>query len=119
MKRIVLIGLVALMAASAAPAGGSPVCTGADSVISVSDSKDRKERKKVETVTFDTNLHCKNCVKKVQENIAFEKGVKDLEVSLEKQTITVKYDPAKTSADSLAAAVRKLGYNAETHKDTK
>ncbi len=119
MKRIILIGLLALMAASPALAGGSTICTGAESSVSVSDNKDKKERKKVETVTFDTNLHCKNCVKKVQENIAFEKGVKDLEVSLEKQTITVKYDPAKTSADSLAAAVRKLGYNAEVHRDAK
>ena len=47
-------------------------------------------------------------MKKVQENIGFEKGVKALDVSLDKQTITVKYDAAKTSADVLKAAIQKL-----------
>jgi copper chaperone CopZ len=47
-------------------------------------------------------------VKKVQENIAFEKGVKGLEVSLEKQTVAVKYDAAKTSVETLKAAIQKL-----------
>ncbi len=116
MKKIMIITLLALMAAGSVPASGNQLCSVSQSGVSVQDKKDRK---KVETVTFDTNLHCKNCVKKVQENIAFEKGVKDLDVSLEKQTITVKYDPAKTSVDSLARAVRKLGYNADVHKDKK
>ena len=71
---------------------------------------------KPEKVTFQTNLRCNTCVKKVNENIAFEKGVKDLAVSLDKQTITVTYDPAKTSADKLAKAIEKLGYKAQ--KDT-
>lgn len=71
---------------------------------------------KAETVTFRTNLHCKNCVKKVNENIAFEKGVKDLKVSLDTQTITVTFDPAKTSVEALSKAISKLGYAAEPKK---
>ena len=61
-------------------------------------------------VIFHAHLHCNNCVKKVQENIAFEKGVKDLKVSLEDQTVAIKYDAAKTSEDTLKAAIEKLGY---------
>jgi copper chaperone CopZ len=49
-------------------------------------------------------------VKKVQENIAFEKGVKDMKVSLADQTVMLKYDSAKTSAEKLKAAIEKLGY---------
>jgi len=75
-----------------------------------------KKQKKIETVTFSTHLHCENCVKKVQENIAYLKGVKSLEVSLEKQTVTVGFDPSKTNAETLAAAIRKLGYPAEIQK---
>ena len=71
-----------------------------------------KKQKKVEEVTFLTYLHCENCKKKVQENIAFEKGVKSLEVSLEDQTIKIGYDPQKTDADKLAKAIEKLGYEA-------
>ncbi len=93
MKRIITIMLAALMAVSAIAATAKP-----------------------EKVTFLTNLRCNNCVKKVNENIAFEKGVKDLTVSLDKQTITVTYDPAKTSPETLAKAIEKLGYKAQ--KDT-
>lgn len=71
---------------------------------------------KTETVTFCTNLRCHNCVKKVNENIAFEKGVKDLKVSLDTQTITVTFDPAKTSVEALSKAISKLGYAAEPKK---
>lgn len=59
-----------------------------------------------------TGVHCKNCVKKVTENISFEKGVEDLVVSLENKTIEVKFDAAKTDTARIANAIRKLGYTA-------
>ncbi|MBQ1937700.1 MAG: heavy-metal-associated domain-containing protein [Bacteroidales bacterium] len=64
----------------------------------------------VAEVTFETDLHCKNCVKKVEENIAFERGVKDLKVSLEEGTIYIKYDAKKTNVEKLTKAINKLGY---------
>lgn len=73
-------------------------------------------KKDLRTVTFDTYLHCKECVRKVQENIAFEKGVKGLEVSLENQKIVIDYDSAKTSPETLKKAIEKLGYKAVEHK---
>ena len=69
-----------------------------------------KKVKEVKEVTFSVHLHCANCVKKVQENISFEKGVKGLDVCQGHQTVTVKYDPAKTSEETLKAAIEKLGY---------
>ena len=69
-----------------------------------------KKKVELKEVTFDVELHCANCVKKVQENIAFEKGVKDLHVCLEDQIVYIKYDAAKTSEDKLRAAVEGLGY---------
>lgn len=69
-----------------------------------------KKKVELKEVTFDVELHCVNCVKKVQENIAFEKGVKDLHVCLEDQIVYIKYDAAKTSEDKLRAAVEGLGY---------
>ena len=64
------------------------------------------------TVIFKSNLHCENCVKKVVENISYVKGVKDLVVSLENQTITITYDAAKTDPVKLAVEIKKLGYAA-------
>ena len=48
--------------------------------------------------------------KKINDNIAFEKGVKDLSVSLDKKTVTISYDPSKTDEAKLKAALEKLGY---------
>ena len=73
--------------------------------------------KEVKTVTFKTNLHCEQCVKKVVENISYVKGVKDLDVSLEKQEIAIKYDAAKTDVETLAAEIKNLGYKAVEKKD--
>ena len=54
-------------------------------------------------------LHCQSCVKKLQENIAFEKGVKDLHVCLEDQIVAIKYDASKTNEETLKNAIIKLG----------
>ena len=72
-----------------------------------------KKKGELKEVTFNVHLHCVNCVKKVQENIAFEKGVKDLHVCLEDQIVYIKYDSAKTSEEKLKAAVEELGYKVE------
>ena len=102
MKRIVVIAIAALIGFSAYAAGTSVTET------SVSSQVFKKSKAEIKEVVFHAHLHCNSCVKKVQENIAFEKGVKGLEVSLEKQTVAVKYDAAKTSVETLKAAIQKL-----------
>ena len=102
MKRIVVIAIAALLGLSA---------YAADTVMaeaSASAQVFKKAKAEIKEVVFKVNLHCNSCVKKVQENIAFEKGVKGLEVSLEKQIIAVKYDASKTSVETLKAAIQKL-----------
>lgn len=82
----------------------SSYAAGAESVVA------QAQKKAVKTVIFNVGMHCQNCVKKVKENISFEKGVKALEVNLEKKTVTITYDPAKTNEATLKKAVEKLGY---------
>lgn len=102
MKRIVIITLAALIGISLSAAEFTV------NDASVSSQIFKKSKAEIKEVIFHAHLHCNNCVKKVQENISFEKGVKGLEVSLEKQTIFVKYDAAKTSVETLKAAIEKL-----------
>ncbi|MBO6170437.1 MAG: cation transporter [Bacteroidales bacterium] len=64
-------------------------------------------------VVFASSVDCPKCSKKVQENIAFEKGVKDLSVDLDKHTITVVFNPSKTDTIKLRTAINKLGYSAD------
>ena len=68
------------------------------------------------TVVYGSTVDCKNCERKVMENISFEKGVKDVAVDLSKQTVTVVFDEAKTDTTTLAKAIRKLGYDAKVIK---
>ena len=106
MKKTIILTIAALMTISSAYAAAAE--TTEPSVLT--DKKPAKKKGEVKEVTFLVHLHCENCVKKVQENIAFEKGVKDLKVSLDDQTVALKYDAAKTSEDTLKAAIEKLGY---------
>ena len=71
-------------------------------------AKPKKAKAEIKEVNFHVHLHCANCVKKVQDNIAFEKGVKDLHVTT--HSIVIKYDVSKTSEEVLKAAIEKLGY---------
>ena len=102
MKRIIIIALAALIGFTVSAAE----LTVADASASAQIFK--KSKAEIKEVIFHAHLHCNNCVKKIQENISFEKGVKGLEVSLEKQTIAVRYDAAKTSVETLKAAIEKL-----------
>ena len=80
------------------------------SIFAVISTAQSKKRPPLSEVTFVVNLHCENCVKKVQDNIPFEKGVKDLKVNLEEKTVWVRYSPDKVSKEELASAIEKLGY---------
>lgn len=72
--------------------------------------------KKEDTVVFKTSIDCKNCVKKVVENVSFEKGVTDLDADLRTKNVTITFDAAKTDTLNLAKAIRKLGYTADVVK---
>lgn len=92
MKKLIAIILTAMLAFSATAVAGP------------------RKKADLKEVTFAVHLHCENCVKKVQENVAFERGVKDLKVSLEDQTVFVKYDAAKISEETLKKSIESLGY---------
>jgi len=71
----------------------------------------QKETKK--TVTFVVSMNCENCVKKIEKNIAFERGVTDLKCELPSKTVQVTYRTDRTTEEKLVAAFKKIGYTAE------
>lgn len=106
MKKIIAMVFCAVLAFGGAEA------VNAAPVTEVSYKTPKKKAEPV-TVVFKSNIHCKNCAKKIEDNIAFEKGVTALEVSVEEKTVTVTFDPSKTEIETLRAAIIKLGYTAE------
>ena len=81
---------------------------GTSFALNAQDKKDDKA--KVETAIFDVDLHCANCKAKVEKNLPYEKGVKDVAIDLPAKTVTVKFDPKKNTAEGLRKAIEKLGY---------
>ena len=68
------------------------------------------------TVLYRTSIECKSCRTKIMDNVAFEKGVKDVSVDLPEKTVKIVFDEAKTDTLTLAKAIRKLGYTAKVIK---
>lgn len=73
----------------------------------------QKTGKSTSQVTFSVDIDCMNCVKKLEAKLPFEKGVKDLKISLDNHTVWFEYQPEKTDKEKLAKAIEKLGYKAE------
>ncbi len=99
MKQITIIGLFAFF-----------------TLTFLSDNAIAKERKNEKKVVLSVNMDCHACVEKIEGNIPYEKGVKDLNVSLENKTCEVTYRVDKTSPGALIKAFKKIGYNAEVKK---
>lgn len=75
----------------------------------------KKDQSK-KTVMFNVSMHCESCQRKIEKNIAYEKGVKDMAVKLEDKTVTIKFDTLKTSESKLIKAFNDLGYEANVVK---
>ena len=67
-----------------------------------------KVEKKIVTVVFTTDLDCHHCAQKVLNTIPYEKGIKDVQVDVPTKTVTVKYDAAKNSVESLTKAFESI-----------
>ena len=75
----------------------------------------KKDQSK-KTVMFNVSMHCESCQRKIEKNIAYEKGVKDMAVKLEDKTVTIKFDTLKTNESKLIKAFNELGYEADIVK---
>jgi len=85
--------------------------------VSVNDVE-AKAKKKL-TCVIEAEIDCEGCASKIKKNIAFEKGVKSLEVSVAEQTVTITYLEGKNTPEELAKAITKLGYKAKVKEEPK
>ncbi len=68
-----------------------------------------KEKK----IEIQTSAICGMCEERIETNMAFEKGVKSVELDDETKIVTIVYKTAKTDPDKLRKAISKLGYDAD------
>lgn len=81
--------------------------------------KDKKSNAKESKVLYSVTLDCEKCVKKLNDKVPFIEGIKDVEVSLEKQTILLTYRSDKTDVETIAKELKKIGFPATEIKKKK
>ncbi len=70
--------------------------------------------KKVVTTVFTADVDCDHCVQKIMNNVpSLGKGIKDVQVSLEKKEITVVYDASKNNDANIVKGLASLKVKAE------
>ena len=62
--------------------------------------------------TTEPEIECQNCVKKIKDNLRFEKGVKAINPDLDTKLVTIQYDSEKTNPENLVKAFAKIKYKA-------
>lgn len=69
--------------------------------------------KTIDTVEIKTSAVCKMCKDRLEHDMAFEKGVKSVELDLDTKVLIIAYKTNKTNKEKLKKAVTKIGYDAD------
>ena len=70
-------------------------------------------------VKIKTSAQTELCKTTIENSLAYEKGVKDVDLDLKSKVVVVKYADNKTNYDNLCTAITKLGYDADEWKADK
>ena len=74
-------------------------------------------QKKTVTTVFSVDIDCEHCVKKIMNNVpSLGKGVKDVQVNLQKKEATVVYDASKNSDENIVKGFASIKVKAEPKK---
>jgi len=68
---------------------------------------------KEKEIKIQTSAICGMCEERIESNMAYEKGVKSVELDDKTKIVTITYKTAKTDPKKLREAISKLGYDAD------
>lgn len=66
-----------------------------------------------DTLRIHTSAQCDMCEKRIEEALAFAKGVKYAKLDLDSKVVTVAINPKKTDVAAIRAVINKSGYDAD------
>ena len=66
-----------------------------------------------QTVKIKTSAICKMCKARIERNLAYEKGVTDVNLDVATKVVTVSFNPQKTNVAKIKANIVKTGYDAD------
>ena len=76
------------------------------------EQKAAKQNEKISEVILSTEMHCQNCADKVSKQLAYTKGVIDVQANHEKDAVYIKYRNDRTDTEKLIASLKEIGYTA-------
>lgn len=82
----------------------------------------KRQSNKSETIVIKTMIYCDHCKEcnscggKIEKDLGFNKGIKLVSLDEKAMTITVTYNPKKTTAEDIRKAISNYGYDADEVK---
>ena len=76
----------------------------------------QEKKAKYETVVIQTSAECGDCQERIANMLNYTKGVKYSELDIESKKLTVKFQPAKISLETIKQKLVELGYDADEMK---
>jgi periplasmic mercuric ion binding protein len=75
-------------------------------------------QKNISTCQIKANVACQTCKTKIEENIAFQKGVKEVDANISTNIVYIKYKSNKNTAENFVKIINDLGYGGELISDS-
>ncbi len=82
-------------------------------VLSVFGATAYSQGSKIETIQIKTSAMCKQCKDRIENGMAYEKGVKDVVLDVETKVVTIRYNTKSTTPEILRKKIFRLGYDAD------
>jgi len=72
------------------------------------------QRVKLDTLRVKSSIVCQTCRRTIIKGLSTQKGIRQVEVDIPGQIITIIYRPDRTTPPAIRQAIQKLGYDADT-----
>jgi mercuric ion binding protein len=76
-----------------------------------------QKKSKTETTSYSVSIDCQHCVDVITKELAFVKGVRNLECNIEEKSVDVTYRTDKVTKETIAEKIRALGYDVTEKKE--
>lgn len=72
-----------------------------------------QEQENTANIKIKSSVICGSCKSRIEQNMTYVKGVKEVSVNLSSKEVSIDYNPKKTTPEALKIAITKIGYDAD------
>lgn len=85
--------------------------------ISILIGQENESEPRVAEVTLETNMECSVCENKVRQQLAYTRGVIDIDTDIETNTVVVKYRTRRTDVEKIIKSLAEIDFEAKEKKE--